>query len=102
MLTCQNLQEARAVKTENVAQFKLFIQKMKDVVYIPGTENLYPNAFQAAWIAVTDAKEEGTWLDWYTDDKVDIMGAANGEIGKYLKVWLICILDKRITLKSRD
>ena len=83
MQTCQKLQDSRATKIENKAEFKSFLKKIADVARIPGTKTLYPNGYQAAWLAVTDEKEEGIWLDWYSEQEIDLLDSATGKkLGK--------------------
>ena len=86
MQTCQKLQDSRAINIKNQDEVNSFLKKLTEVAALPGTTTLYPGAFQTAWLAITDEKEEGTWSDWYSGDKVDLSAA--GKIGKVTDAYL--------------
>ena len=85
MLTCQNLQQSRAPNLENVEAMKIFLQKMANVFFLPGTSNVFPGvvARPSVWMAITDAETEGQWLDWYNGQEIDLSEAAVNDIGAF-------------------
>ena len=85
MQTCQNLQQSRAPNLENVEVMRIFLQKMANVFFLPGTSNVYPGvvARPSIWLAITDAETEGKWLDWYNGKEIDLSEAAVNDIGVF-------------------
>ena len=81
MQTCEKLDKSRGPKLENVDEFNTFLKKIAETVYFPGTSKLFPNALAAYWISITDESVEGTWVDWFTGDSVDLTNASSGQLG---------------------
>ena len=79
MMFCPKLQRARSPLTETVAQSIAVMNAVSELVYIPGTKIMYPGVLcPAIWYSITDSEKEGTWIDYYSNKEVDILGAVAG------------------------
>ena len=75
MLFCEKFPNTRS---PSVRTDKELLEMMRAVKRI---QNLNPREMVLPyWIAVTDSKIEGQWVDYYTSDPVDIKGVAAGKI----------------------
>ena len=84
MQTCQKMQNARSPKLENVDEMFVFLKKIAEIVYQPGTQTLFPNALgSSVWSSLSDAEEEGHWMDWYSKTEIDLLQGLSGEVGMY-------------------
>ena len=93
MQTCQKFQRARSPKTTTLDELQVVIQKVQKMVFVPGTTILKANGYsQSFWLAITDEREEGMWLDWYTGDKVNLLDGASGEIGEKIIFSSTCFI----------
>ena len=81
METCQKLQHARAPRIETLDELYVIAKKIAEVVYLPGTQNLYPQSHSPAiWLAITE-EEDDKWLDWYTKTEVNLLAGLSDNQG---------------------
>ena len=70
MQTCQKLQHARAPRIETLDELYVIAKKIAEVVYQPGTQNLYPQSHSPAiWLAITEEDDD----KWTAADTVTIV-----------------------------
>ena len=85
MQTCEKLDKSRGPNIRNIDEMNVALQKNAETVYIPGTATLFPNAItESIWLSITDEKEEGNWVDWYTGESVDLSDGLSGQLGKVI------------------
>ena len=66
------MQEARAPYTDNMEQLRDVMDTVSDIVMVPGTQFRYPHTVGTIfWGTHTDVDEEGTWVNYYTKERVD-------------------------------
>ena len=82
MQTCQKLENSRVPKLTNVQEMEIYLQKIAEMYYIPGTSKYYPGAVsETVWMAITDKMEEGKWIDWYTGEHINLTDGVSGSLG---------------------
>ena len=82
MQYCQKMQQSRAPVIRNPDEMQAFLKRFAEIVYTPGTSSPFPTALGSiVWSPFTDEEEEGTWLDWYSREKIDLVDGVFGQIG---------------------
>lgn len=72
METCPKMQEARVPYTDNMEQLQEVMDMVSDIVMVPDTQFRYPHTVGTmVWGTHTDVEEEGTWVNYYTKERVD-------------------------------
>ena len=60
MVTCPKLNNARAPPSNTLQDLEGFLQLSNKFVNFPGSP------YASIWMSLTDAEEEGVWIDHYT------------------------------------
>ena len=82
MQYCQKMQQSRAPHIKSPEEMQDFLKRFAEIVYMPGTSSPFPTALGSiVWSPFTDEKEKGTWLDWYSGEKIDIVDGVFERIG---------------------
>ena len=80
MLFCEKLPNSRSPSVASEEQFLDVMKAIERITIDPAIGNEYPGSlFGAYWLPVTDSRIEGHWVDYYTNNPVDILGVAGGE-----------------------
>ena len=118
METCPKMQEARVPYTDNMEQLRDVMEMVSDIVMVPGTQFRYPHTVGTmVWGTHTDVDEEGTWVNYYTKERVDqelidnaIGGVSSSRmsncaiVGSIFNGWIDwkCLLARNIFQKHRN
>ena len=69
---CPKMRRARSPMMRTNAEFEMLLKWLDEKTLNPETKEFYPGVLGAAhWIAVTDLESEGTWIDYYTQEKIE-------------------------------
>ena len=80
MLVCEKLPNSRSPSVASDTELLDVMGAVSRITIDPETGDKHPGVISVFhWIAVSDSKIEGQWVDFYTSDPVDISGVAAGE-----------------------
>jgi hypothetical protein len=81
MFFCEKLPSTRSPSVTSDKEFLDLMKAVERIIIDPATGTTKPGIFEGAyWIPLTDSKNEGQWVDFYSLDPVDIKSAVAGEL----------------------